>query len=268
VCESFTAGTRILLADGKSKPISQLKPGDRVLATNVQTGETQTESVAAILLNRDTDLYDLKIKTAHGTAVVHTTSSHLFFDLTRHLWIKAAALPGGSHLRTPAGISVTVLGGYAPADTTGWMWDLTVQADHDFYVDVGATAVLVHNCSRPQGVHSFPDLWNPGMIYVGKAMNFHRRLGYWVKQGRLSSIGDAECLHVCGTEDDVFIAEYQQILALQRQGILTSNMIAPPGEGRYNERDYYQLPLWDIGDGVIDGDGRWLISGLSSELMN
>ncbi|MFY9888590.1 MAG: hypothetical protein WAK71_09800 [Streptosporangiaceae bacterium] len=27
------------------------------------------------------------------------------------------------------------------------MWDLTIAGDHDFYIDVAATAVLVHNCS-------------------------------------------------------------------------------------------------------------------------
>ena len=26
-------------------------------------------------------------------------------------------------------------GGSAPADHAGWMWDLTVQEDHDFYVE-------------------------------------------------------------------------------------------------------------------------------------
>jgi hypothetical protein len=31
------------------------------------------------------------------------------------------------------------------------MWDLTVPGnnDHDFYIDVSATAVLVHNCAAP-----------------------------------------------------------------------------------------------------------------------
>jgi hypothetical protein len=26
------------------------------------------------------------------------------------------------------------------------MWDLTVPADHDFYIQAGTTAILVHNC--------------------------------------------------------------------------------------------------------------------------
>jgi hypothetical protein len=31
------------------------------------------------------------------------------------------------------------------------MWDLTVQGDHDFYIQAAADAVLVHNCPTPQG---------------------------------------------------------------------------------------------------------------------
>jgi len=44
-----------------------------------------------------------------------------------------------------------VVGGAVPAVHDGWMWDLTVPGnnDHDFYVAVAATAVLVHNTDCP-----------------------------------------------------------------------------------------------------------------------
>ncbi len=128
-------------------PISQLKVGDKVLATNAKTGKTSAEPVAAVLVHHDTDLYDLKIMTSHGTSVIRATSGHLFWDLTRHQWVKAAALRHGDHLRTTDGKTVTVIGGQAPRDRDGWMWDLTVPGnnDHDFYIDVDATAILVHN---------------------------------------------------------------------------------------------------------------------------
>src|SRR5205807_4810627 len=32
-CNSFTAGTRVVMADGTTKPIEKIKPGDQVLAT-------------------------------------------------------------------------------------------------------------------------------------------------------------------------------------------------------------------------------------------
>jgi hypothetical protein len=51
-------------------------------------------------------------------------------------------------LKTPDGQSAVVVGGSVPVVHDGWMWDLTVPGnnDHDFYVAVAATAVLVHNC--------------------------------------------------------------------------------------------------------------------------
>jgi hypothetical protein len=129
-------------------PISSLVPGEKVLATNVKTGKIQAEPVAAVLVHHDTDRYDLKIQAANRTAVIQTTSSHLFWDQTSGRWVKAAALKYGTRLRTPVGATAIVLGGYTPKTTTGWMWDLSVPGnnDHDFYIDVIDTAVLVHNC--------------------------------------------------------------------------------------------------------------------------
>jgi RHS repeat-associated protein len=84
--ESFTAGTRVLLASGQTVAIAALKPGDKVLATSTKTGKTQPETVTAVLVRRDTDLYDLKIRTGKGTALIETTRNHLFWDLSRHKW--------------------------------------------------------------------------------------------------------------------------------------------------------------------------------------
>ena len=66
-------------------------------------------------------------------------------------WIPAKHLKSGMHLKTPDGQSAVVVGGSVPAVHDGWMWDLTVPGnnDHDFYVSVAATAVLVHNDSCP-----------------------------------------------------------------------------------------------------------------------
>jgi RHS repeat-associated protein len=147
---SFTAATLVLLASGKTVPISSLKPGDKVMAADTRTGKNQTETVTAVLLHHDTDLYNLTVKNSHGTEVIHTTASHLFWDpYLDKGWIPAKHLKPGMHLKTPDGQSAVVLGGSVPADHDGWMWDLTVPGnnDHDFYVVVTTTvAVLVHNC--------------------------------------------------------------------------------------------------------------------------
>ncbi len=144
----------MLLASGVAIPISQLKPGDKVEATNVKTGRTRAETVTAVLVHHDTDLYDLKIGAGHRTAVIDTTRRHLFFDLTRHRWVQADQLHRGDKLRGPRGrATATVISGHAPRNRDGWMWDLSVPGgnDHDFYADVATTAVLVHNCPKYTG---------------------------------------------------------------------------------------------------------------------
>jgi RHS repeat-associated protein len=154
--ESFTAATKVLLASGAAVPIAHLKRGDKVLATNTRTGKTTAERVKAVLVHHDSDRYNLKVKTAHGIAVIDTTASHLFWDPLTHRWVKAASLRNGTHLRTPRGRSVAVIDGRYPRTRSGWMWDLTIAGDHDFYVGTIATPVLVHNCPEPSGPDSEP----------------------------------------------------------------------------------------------------------------
>jgi hypothetical protein len=97
---SFTAATKVLTASGALVAISKLKIGDKVLATSTKAGQTTAEMVSAVLVHHDTNRYDLTVKTAHGTAVIATTSNHLFWDATTRRWVKAAALKYGIHLRT------------------------------------------------------------------------------------------------------------------------------------------------------------------------
>jgi hypothetical protein len=82
-------------------------------------------------------------------------------------WLPASNLKPGEHLKTPDGqAAVVVVEGSILAVHDGWMWDLTVQDDHDFYVEPAAAlppsssgpvaAALVHNCTPAAKV------WEPG----------------------------------------------------------------------------------------------------------
>jgi RHS repeat-associated protein len=146
---SFTAGTKVLLATGAAVPIASLHRGQKVLATNTHTRKTRAEPVAAVLVHHDTNRYNLTIRAGHRTAVIHTTRTHLFWNPSLNKWFKAAALKYGTHLTTPGG-TATALGGRNAHAPTGWMWDLTIPRDHDFYIATGTAAVLVHNCSVGQ----------------------------------------------------------------------------------------------------------------------
>ena len=138
--ESFTADTMVLLPNGKAVPISKLKPGDKVLATDTKTGKDQAETVTAVLVHHDTDLYDLTVKTGHSTEVIHTTSSHLFWDPLHKAGSRQRHLTGHA-LRPPAASHAASSAASPPAVHDGWMWDLTVPGnnDHDFYVVAGTS---------------------------------------------------------------------------------------------------------------------------------
>jgi hypothetical protein len=145
-----------------------LKLGEKVLATDTKNGKTAAEAVAAVLVHHDTDKYDLRVKTSHGTAVIDTTTGHLFWDQDAGRWVKAGSLKYGTHLHTSSGGTVTIAGGYDPKNAVGWMWDLTVVGDHDFYIQAAATGVLVHNCpiaggGLPKLTGSFADCFEGGV---------------------------------------------------------------------------------------------------------
>jgi len=105
-----------------------------------------------VLVHYDKDLYDLKVRSGGKTSVIGTTSNHLFWvpgaGGRSGRWVKAGALKYGTRLHTPGGTgNAAVLGDWAPAQSDGWMWDLTVPGnnDHDFYVITTAAGILVHN---------------------------------------------------------------------------------------------------------------------------
>jgi Pretoxin HINT domain len=164
--ESFSGSTQVVTGTGALLSISQLSTGQKVLATDTATGKNQVESVDAVLVHHDTNLYNLTVQDHDGhSEVIQTTATHLFWNPATHTWVQAAALKVGQQLQTPTGATATVVGGTTPAITSGWMWDLTIDSDHDFYVIAGTTAVLVHNCDTA------PSTWTPDENYSPDAVN-------------------------------------------------------------------------------------------------
>jgi len=96
----FAAGTPILLADGSSKPIEQIQPGDMVLAASDQNpeGPVEPKPVVEIYHNRPDGLMELTI----GDAVIRPTLKHPFYVRGKG-WTAATDLQIGDELRTPNG---------------------------------------------------------------------------------------------------------------------------------------------------------------------
>ncbi|MFF0837639.1 MULTISPECIES: polymorphic toxin-type HINT domain-containing protein [unclassified Streptomyces] len=143
---SFTPSTPVLMAHGKTKPIGELKTGDKVEAADPGRGKRQgLRKVTATHINHDYDLVDLKIQRPDGsTATLHTTSKHPFWDDTLQAWVPAGTLQTGHALTTASDHHVHVAQ-IIPRPGDRDMYNLTVSDLHTYYVLAGDTPVLVHN---------------------------------------------------------------------------------------------------------------------------
>ncbi|MFI6164720.1 LamG-like jellyroll fold domain-containing protein [Micromonospora haikouensis] len=164
-CHSFDPSTRVLLADGSSRPISALNIGDKMAATDPNSGRTEAKRVTQLHLNQDRNLTDVTVrdKSSGKRTVLKTTEHHPFWDATERRWVDAGQLTPGHRLlvhddkRLEGDGTGAGMGGGGPGrqvtvaavrNHTGNqpMHDLTVADTHTYYVIVGDTPVLVHNC--------------------------------------------------------------------------------------------------------------------------
>ncbi|GIF62191.1 hypothetical protein Ais01nite_02260 [Asanoa ishikariensis] len=143
---SFAAGTLVLMADGKTRPIDQIEVGDQLTVTDPESGETTARKVTELHVNIDVALTDLTVTTVNGVeTVVKTTDEHPFWVPSRGEWVGAANLHDGVTLDTldASGAVVRKVTTYSGPVT---MYNLTVDNIHTYYVLAGVTPILVHNC--------------------------------------------------------------------------------------------------------------------------
>ena len=146
---SFAGTTPVLMADGNTKPIDDIKIGDSVSATDPANGKVVSKTVTALHDDLDTDMADVTIADSHGKrTVLHTTQNHPFWDTTTNTWTRADHLNPGDHLEstTPATVYVVTVHSFTQPNHR---FNLTVTDLHTYYVLAGTTPVLVHNtCPR------------------------------------------------------------------------------------------------------------------------
>ncbi|MFI1399558.1 polymorphic toxin-type HINT domain-containing protein [Streptomyces sp. NPDC020681] len=142
---SFVPGVEVLMADGSTKPIEELEPGDEVMATDPETGETTAKQVTATIFTKDDkEFVKLGVMTDDGLRVITTTDHHPFWSPSEGAWLDAGELKPGMTLRSEDGTTATLRNSRnyeAHQDT----YNLTVADLHTYYVLAGATPVLVHN---------------------------------------------------------------------------------------------------------------------------
>jgi RHS repeat-associated protein len=147
---SFVPGTKVVMADGSSKAIEDLKVGDRVLATDVESGDNQDRVVTNTrsVEGRKTFItvtVDLDGKAGSKTGSITSTDAHLVWLPDAGVWAKAEQLTPGMWLQTAAGtwVQITAVKRTVKHER---VHNLTVDGLHSYYVLVDDAALLVHNC--------------------------------------------------------------------------------------------------------------------------
>ncbi|MGY3850667.1 polymorphic toxin-type HINT domain-containing protein [Streptomyces hydrogenans] len=193
---SFTPDTEVLLADGTTKPIKDLKPGDEVMATDEKTGETTGKNVAATITgDGEKHLVRITVDTDGDkgtvTAPITATDGHPFWVPALKKWIDAKDLKPGQWLRTSAGTHVQITAVQAWTQTAS-VRNLTVADFHTYYVMAGTAPVLVHNCGAN----------TDGYLYRGLAKG-HRSYDT-ASEGRAVPLGGKSSIkeHVGGNDTD------------------------------------------------------------------
>ncbi|WP_156753515.1 polymorphic toxin-type HINT domain-containing protein [Actinokineospora pegani] len=138
---SFPRDTPVLMADGTNKPIAEVKPGDKVMATDPATGVSAPKVVTATKVT-DGQRLMVGITTAEGT--VTATDDHPFWLPRENRWTNADELKAGDWLWTSAGTAVQITAIHTRYASQR-VHNFTVEGLHTYYVLVGETPVLTHN---------------------------------------------------------------------------------------------------------------------------
>ncbi|MFJ5264663.1 polymorphic toxin-type HINT domain-containing protein, partial [Streptomyces sp. NPDC088387] len=148
---SFVPGTHVLMADGTTKPIEKVEPGDKVVATDPGTGKTSVQRATATIVGSGTKhlvRVTLKVHDGSGTrtTTVTATAGHPFWVPSLGRWVDAGELKPGHWVRSPEGAWIQVSAVKAWTARKATVHNLTVTDAHTYYVLVGSAPVLVHNC--------------------------------------------------------------------------------------------------------------------------
>jgi RHS repeat-associated protein len=164
VSNSFTAGTPVLMADGSRKPIEQVEPGDKVIATDPETGDSGSRPVTAVITGDGAKkLVDVTVVDSNGSKQSLTaTDGHPFWvdddgraETPGGRWVDAAELRRGHWLKTASGELAQVAGTHAYAQHAV-VYNLTVDKVHTYHVVAGDRELLVHNCTTGRNAAGKP----------------------------------------------------------------------------------------------------------------
>jgi len=138
--ECFSPGTLVVTQTG-STAIEALKPGDRVLAQNPETGELAYQAVRGVTLRPAVPLVEIEA----GGETIRATRGHPFW-VNGQGWLMAKHLQAGQYLHTPDGPLKIERIGEQPAQEA---YNLVVSDFATYFV--GKQKILVHDNQPLQG---------------------------------------------------------------------------------------------------------------------
>lgn len=187
---SFPGDTLVLTPDGHRR-IDALKPGDEVIAYSEWEEQSRPETITDVMLSHREQM--LVTITLENGNVIEATGGHPIH--TPSGWRAAQLLQAGGQLDVKDEDGTLVPMGIASVEMrTGTLpvYNLEVAYAHTFFV--GEDGVLAHNARRKSplsqpGTYEFPDNFNPGRYYSGKAAELSDRTGKWRRKGRCNTAG-------------------------------------------------------------------------------
>ena len=155
------------MADGSTKNIEDVEPGDEVITYNTDTGEHETHVVTALFSKQAEVLLEITVtedttsnQDSTGDRVagevsgtdppassdsLTVTPEHPFWEPTEETWTPAGDLQPGDHLLQRDGDLLTITSITTPDRTTPFtVYNFTVAGTHNYYATTLDT--LVHNC--------------------------------------------------------------------------------------------------------------------------
>ncbi|SFE57439.1 Pretoxin HINT domain-containing protein [Actinopolyspora alba] len=157
------------MADGSREAIEEVELGDRVLATDPETGETGPERVTATITGEgEKQLVEVTVDVdgdrGGATDSVTATGEHPFWVPNRDEWVDAADLQAGDRVRTAEGEQRLVTG-IRTWTALQRVHNLTINDTHTYYAALnGHDETLVHNvkCGANGGWHGALKKAGPG----------------------------------------------------------------------------------------------------------
>jgi hypothetical protein len=146
----FVSGTSVLLGDRTSKPIQEIRAGDKVASRNELTGKDSLKQVTRTFVHTVTDLVKLELKGEKGSKEVQTlrgTLGHPFYVVDVGFVAMGQLKPGMKVItrRGPPLVVKSVEWEQHPEGVT--VYNFEVADDHTYFVGTIHGGAWVHNIS-------------------------------------------------------------------------------------------------------------------------